>query len=173
MSCPVSWPPLISHLIGFPHSFDKYGGETGLPPILIASIAMQESSCRAEVTGGGGELGLMQITKEKCTAGIDCKDPDYNIKTGTYYLKSRLDAAGGNVLLALGGYNVCSPHRSFATSSKLMRGTGLVRGPHGSQSNGYQSHMLRWAFLSLWKTKLTEPFSAPSPCVAISSPQTP
>lgn len=89
-----------------PSSFDKYGAELGLPPILIASIAMQESSCRADAIGGGGELGLMQITKEKCQQGVDCRDPDFNIRTGAQYLKGRLDNAGGNLLIALGGYNV-------------------------------------------------------------------
>lgn len=31
-----------------------------------------------------GAYGLMQITQDKCTSGIDCSDPDYNVKTGTY-----------------------------------------------------------------------------------------
>jgi len=86
--------------------FDKYGAELGLPPILLASIAMQESSCNAGAMGdNGGAYGLMQITEDKCTSGINCSDPDYNIKTGAYYFKSRLDANNGNILLALGEYN--------------------------------------------------------------------
>jgi len=90
----------------FVHLFDKYGAETGLPAILLASLAMQESSCRKDAMGdNGGAYGLMQITAEKCSEGIDCTDPDYNIKTGAYYFKNRLDENNGNVLLALGQYN--------------------------------------------------------------------
>ena len=48
----------------------------------------------------------MQITKDKCAAGVDCKDPDYNVRTGAQYLKDRLDQNNGNLLVALGQYNV-------------------------------------------------------------------
>lgn len=115
-------------------SFDKYAAEYDIPAILIASIAMQESTCNKDgelystyraflssqeelntvyvqilsfsASGdNGGAHGLMQITSDKCTSGISCSDPDYNVKTGTKYLKDRLDANDGNILLALGQYN--------------------------------------------------------------------
>lgn len=86
--------------------FDKYAQQTGLPSILIASIAMQESSCIASTMGdNGGAYGLMQITQDKCSSGVSCTDPDYNIKTGATYFKSRLEANNNNILLALGEYN--------------------------------------------------------------------
>lgn len=47
----------------------------------------------------------MQITSDKCQDGVDCSDPDFNIKTGAYYLKSLIDNSGGNVIKALGQYN--------------------------------------------------------------------
>jgi hypothetical protein len=55
----------------------------------------------------GGAYGLMQITQDKCgnAPNGDCKNPDYNIKTGTKYLKDRIDANNGNLLLGLGEYN--------------------------------------------------------------------
>ena len=57
--------------------FEKYGGQYNIPPILLASFAMQESSCQRDVVGGGGEQGLMQISAEKCVDAPngDCKDP--------------------------------------------------------------------------------------------------
>lgn len=86
--------------------FDKYAQQFNLPPILLASIAMQESSCIASATGDdGGAFGLMQITQDKCTTGIDCTDPDYNIKTGAAYFQSVLTQNNGNILLACGQYN--------------------------------------------------------------------
>jgi hypothetical protein len=57
--------------------FEKYGGIYGIPPIMLASFAMQESSCQPWTVGGAGEQGLMQITKDKCggAPGGNCQDP--------------------------------------------------------------------------------------------------
>lgn len=88
------------------YSFDKYAAEYDIPAIMIASIAMQESTCNKDASGdNGGAHGLMQITSDKCTSGISCSDPDYNVKAGTKYLRDRLDANDENILLALGQYN--------------------------------------------------------------------
>jgi len=45
-----------------------------VPPILLAAIALQESSCNPYTVGGAGEQGLMQITPDKCDGapGGDC-----------------------------------------------------------------------------------------------------
>jgi len=47
-----------------------------VPRMLAISIAMQESTCNPNVEGGGGEQGMMQITKDKCgdAPGGNCKD---------------------------------------------------------------------------------------------------
>jgi len=57
--------------------FEKYGGMYGIPSIMLASFAMQESSCRPWTVGGAGEQGLMQITVDKCggAPGGNCQDP--------------------------------------------------------------------------------------------------
>jgi len=57
--------------------FEKYGGQFNIPPIILASFAMQESSCNPNTVGGAGEQGLMQITREKCGGLSDqaCRDP--------------------------------------------------------------------------------------------------
>ena len=48
-----------------------------VPPIVIASFALQESSCNPDTVGGAGEQGLMQLTKDKCggAPGGNCKEP--------------------------------------------------------------------------------------------------
>ena len=48
-----------------------------VPPILLAAIAMQESTCQPNEVGGAGEQGLMQITKDKCEGRSPeaCRDP--------------------------------------------------------------------------------------------------
>lgn len=47
-----------------------------VPPILLASIALQESSCNPATVGGNGEQGLMQLTSDKCgnAPGGNCQD---------------------------------------------------------------------------------------------------
>lgn len=87
--------------------FEQYAKENGVPSILIASIAMQESTCNADTQGGAGEQGLMQLTQDKCGAAPNgnCKDPAYNIRTGAHYFANTLKNNNGNVLLTLGNYN--------------------------------------------------------------------
>jgi hypothetical protein len=89
------------------HLFEQYGGQYGIPPIMLASFAMQESSCNPNTVGGGGEQGLMQITKDKCggAPGGNCRDPDFNIRTGAKYFANTLNSNGGDLLLSIGSYN--------------------------------------------------------------------
>ncbi|GAA5968193.1 hypothetical protein JCM11641_003764 [Rhodosporidiobolus odoratus] len=87
--------------------FDKVADETGLPAILLASFALQESTCDKNCVGGGGEVGLMQITEDKCggRSRSECADPEYNVRTAAKYFKQELDNQGGQVLKAIGAYN--------------------------------------------------------------------
>jgi len=87
--------------------FNQYGGEFGIPPIMLAAFAMQESSCKSWTVGGGGEQGLMQITQEKCGGAPngDCKTPWFNIRTAANYFSRTLNNNGGDVLRTIGQYN--------------------------------------------------------------------
>lgn len=88
--------------------FEKYGRQYSIPPILLASFAMQESSCRPDVIGGGGEQGLMQISLEKCIGAPNpggCRDPEFNIRTAAKYFADTLKNNNGDVLLSVGTYN--------------------------------------------------------------------
>ncbi|TFK23909.1 hypothetical protein FA15DRAFT_669996 [Coprinopsis marcescibilis] len=95
--------------------FEAAAGEYGVPAIMLASFAMQESSCNPNTVGGGGEQGLMQITQDKCGGAPngDCRNPDFNIRAGARYFAERLAAHNGNVLLALGQYNGWFPGMTF------------------------------------------------------------
>ncbi|KAG6828208.1 hypothetical protein H0H92_008781 [Tricholoma furcatifolium] len=87
--------------------FEQYGSEFGIPAIMLASFAMQESSCNPNTVGGAGEQGLMQITKDKCGGAPDgnCRDPDFNIRTGAKFFAQTLSDNGGDLLLSVGNYN--------------------------------------------------------------------
>jgi hypothetical protein len=86
--------------------FKQYGNQYGIPDILLASIALQESSCNpSEKTDG--TIGLMQITTDKCD-GLsisDCMEPDNNIRIGTEYLAGLLQQNNNNIVSCIGQYN--------------------------------------------------------------------
>ena len=89
-------------------AFKQASSTHHVPAILLASIAMQESTCNPSVIGANGEQGLMQITPDKCDGGYasdGCRDPYFNINAGAKYLRSTLDSVGGNFPLAIGTYN--------------------------------------------------------------------
>lgn len=58
-------------------AFTKVAKEKGLPAILMASFAMQESTCNPKATGKGGEVGLFQLAPENCkgVSRQECYDP--------------------------------------------------------------------------------------------------
>jgi len=88
-------------------AFEQYGKQFGVPPIVLASFAMQESTCNPNTVGGAGEQGLMQLTKDKCTKapGGNCKDVNYNVQTGAQYFSDNLKKNNGDLLLTIGEYN--------------------------------------------------------------------
>ncbi|GAA5996174.1 lytic transglycosylase domain-containing protein [Rhodotorula paludigena] len=112
------WDPCKSLV----HVFEKVGADTGLPAILLASFALQESTCNPNTMGGGGEVGLMQITPDKCggRSAAACRDPEFNVRTAAEYFKRELDNQGGAFLRALGAYNGWQPGMSYqsATAAK-------------------------------------------------------
>ncbi|KDR75231.1 hypothetical protein GALMADRAFT_1332852 [Galerina marginata CBS 339.88] len=87
--------------------FEKYGNQFGVPAIILASFAMQESGCNPATVGGAGEQGLMQITQEKCVGapGGNCRDPEFNIRTAAKFFAATLAANNGDVLASVGNYN--------------------------------------------------------------------
>ncbi|KAF8135671.1 glycoside hydrolase family 23 protein [Boletus edulis] len=87
--------------------FERYGRQYGVPAVMLASFAMQESSCIPTTVGGAGEQGLMQITVDKCggAPGGNCQDPNFNIHKGAEFFSQTLDSVNGDLLLAIGHYN--------------------------------------------------------------------
>ncbi|KAG8738855.1 hypothetical protein FRC10_006426 [Ceratobasidium sp. 414] len=93
----------------FPY-FYKYGQMYNVPPILIASFANQESGCNPSTAGGAGEVGMMQITPDKCTGapGGNCADVDFNVHTAVAYFASQLQANNNSLLHSIGAYQMCN-----------------------------------------------------------------
>ncbi|WRT64544.1 uncharacterized protein IL334_001476 [Kwoniella shivajii] len=87
--------------------FNQYAAQYGIKGIMLASFAMQESTCNPAATGGNGEAGLMQLASVNCggAPGGNCYDIDFNIQRAAELFTNLIDANGGNVLLAIGSYN--------------------------------------------------------------------
>jgi soluble lytic murein transglycosylase-like protein len=78
-----------------------------LDPLLVRAVMLTESAGKPHATSPQGARGLMQLMPATAARfGVaDPDDPAQNIGGGTRYLRWLLDRYGGNVPLALAGYN--------------------------------------------------------------------
>lgn len=116
------------------NEFKSAHQSTGIPVAILMSIAMQESTCNPSVTGGRGEIGMMQITPDKCGDASNCYDTEFNIKKGGQYLADTIDSFGGNFVEALGQYNGWT---------KGMQGSGSC-GPQGQNLDYINGNLNKW-----------------------------
>ena len=79
----------------------------GIDPLLIYSQMHQESSFKPRATSYKGASGLMQLMPMTARRmGVtNIYDPQQNIEGGVKYMRLLLDLFGGDVNLALAGYN--------------------------------------------------------------------
>lgn len=79
----------------------------GIDPLLIYSQMHQESSFKLRATSYKGARGLMQLMPATAVRfGVtDIFNPQQNIDAGVRYMRWLLDKFGGDVRLALAGYN--------------------------------------------------------------------
>lgn len=78
-----------------------------IDPLLIYSQMHQESSFKLKATSYKGARGLMQLMPGTAARfGVtNIYDPKQNIEGGVKYMRWLMDAFGGDVSLALAGYN--------------------------------------------------------------------
>lgn len=83
------------------------GKRNSVDPLLIYSIMHQESSFKPRAMSHKGARGLMQLmpgTAARFGVG-NIWDPKQNIEGGARYMRFLLDLFGGDIKLALAGYN--------------------------------------------------------------------
>jgi soluble lytic murein transglycosylase-like protein len=79
----------------------------GIDPLLIYAQMHQESSFKLKAISYKGARGLMQLMPATAVRfGVtDIYNPKQNIEAGVKYMRWLLDKFGGDVILALAGYN--------------------------------------------------------------------
>ena len=75
--------------------------------MLVASVVWAESKFSPRAVSPRGALGLMQVMPATAARfGVnDLRDPRANLDIGCRYLRSLIDAHGGDLSLALAAYN--------------------------------------------------------------------
>lgn len=101
----------ISNPVGFPGWLEQLIQEasiaSGVPADLLRAMITQESGGKVGAVSHKGARGLMQLMPATARAmGVtDITDPRQNMMGGAKYMRRLLDMFGGNVPLALAGYN--------------------------------------------------------------------
>ncbi|HEX8143426.1 MAG TPA: lytic transglycosylase domain-containing protein [Pyrinomonadaceae bacterium] len=83
------------------------GVRNGVDPVLLYATMHQESSFKQRAVSPKGARGLMQLMPGTARrfGVMDIFDPRQNIEGGARYMRFLLDSFGGDVSLALAGYN--------------------------------------------------------------------
>lgn len=82
-----------------------WSAEFDLPVPLVATVMQIESCGNPQVVSSAGAQGLFQVMPYHFAAGENPGDPETNARRGLAYLAGALADAGGQVDLALAGYN--------------------------------------------------------------------
>ncbi|HTX90262.1 MAG TPA: transglycosylase SLT domain-containing protein [Anaerolineales bacterium] len=84
---------------------ESWSGEAGLDSNLVATVMQIESCGNPQARSQAGAIGLFQVMPDHFSLDENPYLPDTNAERGLAYLKRSLQAAGGDVRLALAGYN--------------------------------------------------------------------
>jgi hypothetical protein len=83
----------------------RWAAEYGLPVTLVATVMQIESCGHPQVVSSAGAQGLFQVMPYHFVEGENPQDPETNARRGLAYLAGALADGGGQLDLALAGYN--------------------------------------------------------------------
>lgn len=112
----LDWFMRYMYPLRYERSIIDYSREFGVDPYLVAAVIKVESNFSPEVVSRRGAIGLMQIMPKTAIwaaeqMGIEnfhvekLRNPDINIRIGTWYLSSLLKEFDNDTTLALAAYN--------------------------------------------------------------------
>ena len=99
--------PVVTGTAQYAGLIQTYAAKHGLDPKLVRAVIQTESGGNPRAISPAGAMGLMQLMPANVhEAGIsDGLDPEQNIAAGTQQLSDLLKEYGGDLDLALAGYN--------------------------------------------------------------------
>jgi hypothetical protein len=131
MALPVSriFTPEVRY---WSNSIEHWAQAAGMDSNLVAAV-MQIESCGDPTAGSSaGAIGLFQVMPYHFLASENSFSPDTNAARGLGYLRRSLEAADGDVALALAGYNgglgvISSPEWEWPVETQRYSywGTGI------------------------------------------------
>jgi soluble lytic murein transglycosylase-like protein len=87
-------------------AFRRAAHETELPISLLAAVAWEESRMNPHALSPAGARGMLQLMPGTAKAlAVESADPRASILAGAHYLEQLVSRFGGNLELALAGYN--------------------------------------------------------------------
>ena len=86
-------------------SISQWAGAAGLDPNLAATVMQIESCGDPRAKSSAGAMGLFQVMPFHFYVIDDPYSPNTNAARGLAYLAKSFETAGGNVRLAMAGYN--------------------------------------------------------------------
>ena len=102
----------FTHPLEYGEVIRAASAEHGIEPALVAAVIRTESRFDEEVRSSRGAYGLMQILpetarfiSERGSVGGDYRDPETNIRMGTWYMGYLQYRYEGDERLALAAYN--------------------------------------------------------------------
>jgi soluble lytic murein transglycosylase len=110
------WYLRARYPLEYDYTVRGYARDRGLDPAFVAAVIYAESRFDPNIRSSAGAVGLMQIlpgTGEfiaRATGGddyvvADLRDPDINVRYGTWLLAYLRDRYGGDLRLALAAYH--------------------------------------------------------------------
>jgi len=110
-----------------------------IDPDLVLAVVWQESNFRPGAVSVKKARGLMQLMPETAARFnvLDPHDPEESIRGGVAYLVWLLDRFGGNVALALAGYNAGEGSvEAYLYGRTVVLSNGKVINRRGIRNNG-------------------------------------
>ncbi|MFA9485733.1 MULTISPECIES: lytic transglycosylase domain-containing protein [unclassified Moraxella] len=140
----------LSHPVPYQNSVMAYSRNVGIFPEWAYGIMRQESRFQPSARSGVGAGGLMQIMPDtakmiarKIGASGDAKDPDTNIRYGTWYLSDKMRDFNGQIAPATAAYNAgTTPARKWLPAHGAIAADQYVEAIPYAETRDYVKHVM-------------------------------